>query len=215
MDLDPYRIEYLPNPYYLDDGLISNDDVKIRCGNKYCNCHPFVCYTCKVCKERWWTHCVKGYPPRGVCISCYKSQREITNWTLTCKISKGELTSGSKEWWDIFTKGIEPNFYCYHPNEPKPFVAEITESLCRKLISKVRCDVPEIKHTNWRSYFTRQDLRRRVFPPEEHPCCREDGTPRGSKHPSRRARQRERRLWRKEPSNWSVAEMLAELPRDW
>lgn len=55
--MNKYQIEYLPNPYFTDDGLICNDDVRIKCGNCNCECYPFVCYICIVCREKWWSHC--------------------------------------------------------------------------------------------------------------------------------------------------------------
>lgn len=103
-----YQIEYTSDLYYLDNRLISNSSVKVKCRNQNCNCYPFVWYNCKVCRERWWSHCNRGYPPRGICNSCWKIQREITNWVLTCKLTSGEIQLESKGWWENFLKGCPP-----------------------------------------------------------------------------------------------------------
>ncbi|RMC14367.1 hypothetical protein DUI87_05062 [Hirundo rustica rustica] len=75
--------------------------------------------------------------------------------------------------------------------------AEIVDCTCRTRLKGIRCDTPPVKYRNWDSYVKRQQSRPRG-PPEEYPCCREDGTPRGSRQPSRRERQRGKKLWRKE-----------------
>ncbi|RMC19673.1 hypothetical protein DUI87_03236 [Hirundo rustica rustica] len=72
--------------------------------------------------------------------------------------------------------------------------AEIVDCTCHTRLKGIRCDTPPVKYRNWDSYVKRQQSRPRG-PPEEYPCCREDGTPRGSRQPSRRERQREYDLW--------------------
>ncbi|RMC20465.1 hypothetical protein DUI87_01315 [Hirundo rustica rustica] len=72
--------------------------------------------------------------------------------------------------------------------------AEIVDCTCRTRLKGIRCDTPPVKYQNWDSYVKRQQSRPRG-PPEEYPCCQEDGTPRGSRQPSRRERQREYDLW--------------------
>ncbi|RMC21178.1 hypothetical protein DUI87_02036 [Hirundo rustica rustica] len=67
--------------------------------------------------------------------------------------------------------------------------AEIVDCTCRTRLKGIRCDTPPVKYRNWDSYVKRQQSCPRG-PPEEYPCCREDGTPRGSRQPSRRERQR-------------------------
>ncbi|RMC04216.1 hypothetical protein DUI87_19035 [Hirundo rustica rustica] len=67
--------------------------------------------------------------------------------------------------------------------------AEIVDCTCRTRLKGIRCDTPPVKYRNWDSYVKRQQSRPRG-PPEEYPCCREDDTPRGSRQPSRRERQR-------------------------
>lgn len=203
------------NPFILEDGQVATISVKIKCGNLNCDCYPFVCFICKVCRERWWSHCHRGTPPRGVCSSCWNQERDLTEWTLKLKESRGEIVRESEEWWKIFAKGIKPENYCYHSNEPIPFVAEIIKGCCRKLLKGVRCDSPRIKDINWHSYVLRQKDKSKHRPPEEYSCCREDGTPRGSKHPSRRARQRSNKLWRVEPKSWDYKAMLEVLPQGW
>ncbi|XP_057269062.1 uncharacterized protein LOC130601185 isoform X1 [Pezoporus wallicus] len=71
-----------------------------------------------------------------------------------------------------------------------------------------------VKAAKWEAYVNRQKARN-SYSPEEFPCCQEDGTPRGSKQPSRRARQRRNKLWRKEPEQWDAKAAMAELPQDW
>lgn len=51
--------------------------------------------------------------------------------------------------------------------------------------------------------------------PEEYSCCREDGTPRGSRQLSRRARQRRNKQWRERPKQWDAQAAMDELPQDW
>lgn len=215
--MSKYKIEYLPNPLHTDEGLIFKNDVRIRCGNSNCRCYPFVCYICIVCREKWWSHCERGTPPTGVCIPCRKLQGQFTNWALAHAVSRGILKKGSSEWWEIVFKGINPHYYCYNFNLPAPFVADICDSVCRKRLRGVQCNTPEVKNRNWNSYIKRQETRqaRSQGPPEEYSCCREDGTPRGPKQPGRRARQRSKKLWRKEPLYWDTRAMLAELPQEW
>ncbi|RMC21768.1 hypothetical protein DUI87_02637 [Hirundo rustica rustica] len=54
--------------------------------------------------------------------------------------------------------------------------AEIVDCTCRTRLKGIRCDTPLVKYQNWDSYVKRQQSRPRG-PPEEYPCCREDGTP--------------------------------------
>ncbi|RMC03998.1 hypothetical protein DUI87_19335 [Hirundo rustica rustica] len=54
--------------------------------------------------------------------------------------------------------------------------AEIVDCTCRTRLKGIRCDTPPVKYRNWDSYVKRQQSRPRG-PPEEYPCCREDGTP--------------------------------------
>ncbi|RMB93664.1 hypothetical protein DUI87_29893 [Hirundo rustica rustica] len=68
--------------------------------------------------------------------------------------------------------------------------SEIVDCTCRTRLKGIRCDTPPVKYRNWDSYVKRQQSRPRG-PPEEYPCCREDGTPRGSRQPSRQERQRD------------------------
>ncbi|RMC21133.1 hypothetical protein DUI87_01991 [Hirundo rustica rustica] len=55
-------------------------------------------------------------------------------------------------------------------------LAEIVDCTCRTRLKGIRCDTPPVKYRNWDSYVKRQQSRPRG-PPEEYPCCREDGTP--------------------------------------
>ncbi|RMC16967.1 hypothetical protein DUI87_06222 [Hirundo rustica rustica] len=59
------------------------------------------------------------------------------------------------------------------PQQPE---AEIVDCTCRTRLKGIRCDTPPVKYRNWDSYVKRQQSRPRG-PPEEYPCCREDGTP--------------------------------------
>lgn len=213
--MDTYKVEYLPDPYELEDGNIANADVRIKCGNIECNCYPFVCYICKVCGEWWWSHCHRGHPPRGICYPCWRKERDLTWEELEYRELIGEIVYESGEWWEIFAKGIRPELYCYHLNEPNPFIVEIVKGCCQKILKKLRCDVPEVRDSKWAAYIQRKANKLYLYPPDKYSCCREDGTPRGSKHPSRRARQRRKKLWRKEPKAWDNEAILTELPQDW
>ncbi|RMC12670.1 hypothetical protein DUI87_10194 [Hirundo rustica rustica] len=71
--------------------------------------------------------------------------------------------------------------------------AEIVDCTCRTRLKEIRCDTPPVKYRNWDSYVKRQQSSPRG-PPEEYLCCREDGTPCGSKQPSRQERQRGKKL---------------------
>ncbi|RMC16152.1 hypothetical protein DUI87_08366 [Hirundo rustica rustica] len=72
-----------------------------------------------------------------------------------------------------------------------PEGAEIVDCTCHTRLKGIRCDTPPVKYRNWDSYVKRQQSHPRG-PPEEYPCCREDGTPCGSRQPSRQERQRGR-----------------------
>ncbi|XP_030902455.2 centromere protein Q isoform X2 [Melopsittacus undulatus] len=74
------------------------------------------------------------------------------------------------------------------------------------------CSEERIKTAKWEAYINRQA--RNSCSPEEFPCCREDGTPRDSKQPSRWARQRRNKLWGKESKQWDAKATMAELPQD-
>lgn len=43
-------------------------------------------------------------------------------------------------------RGINPELYCYHPNEPIPFMIDIIRVQRRKTLTGVRCVSPEIKN---------------------------------------------------------------------
>lgn len=201
-------------------GNIYVEDIRIKCTSLNCissnNCYPFVCYQCLVCNNKWWTHCRNGRPPRGVCRPCWEIQRELTDLVLKIRVENETLKSESKEWWEIFSKGVNPTLYCYHSNEPAPFVANILKGVCRHQVNNLRCNSPDIKDPNWNAYIQRYKKKGQKYPPEDYPCCREDGAPRDSKHPSRRARQREKLWWRMLPRNrWNQEIMDQEMPRDW
>ena len=141
-------------------------------------------------------------------------KKTLTEWKLKQLESKQEIIRESHEWWEIFAKGINPQYYCYHSNEPVPFVAEILDIKCRREVLTVSCFAPLVKAAKWEAYINRQKARSSCSP-EEFPCCREDGTPRDSKQPGRRARQRRNKRWRKEPERWDTKATMAVLPQDW
>lgn len=146
--MNTFRVEYSDEPFILEDGHIATISITIKCENPNCNCYPFVCFVCKVCRERWWSHCQRGTPPRGVCTPCWKLERDLTDWVLKVKVSRGEIEHDSEEWWRIFSKGIRPENFCYHSNEPIPFVVDIIEGCCRKSLIGVRCHSPRVKDCN-------------------------------------------------------------------
>ncbi|RMB87993.1 hypothetical protein DUI87_35630 [Hirundo rustica rustica] len=90
---------------------------------------------------------------------------------------------------------VEPHEAGSNPEPPEevqgPITrAEIVDCTCRTRLKGIRCDTPPVKYRNWDSYVKRQQSRP-WGPPEEYPCCQEDGTPPcGSKQPSRQERQR-------------------------
>ena len=114
-----------------------------------------VCFYCKVCRERWWTHCLYGVPPRGVCQICWDKERRLTELTLKIKVSQGIIQKRSSRWWEVFTQGINPELY-YHPNEPIPFIINIIRVQCRKTLTGVRYVSPEVKNKNRETYLRRQ-----------------------------------------------------------
>ncbi|XP_049667117.1 uncharacterized protein LOC126043156 [Accipiter gentilis] len=192
-----------PNIEYRDSMGIRNNyiqNLQLRCNNQQCDCYPFVCFKRKVCQDKWWVHCYEGYPPNGVCEQCYKFERSLTDWKLKQFEQRREIVKGSLQWWDIFTKGI-------------PFVTEIVTVRCRREVLTVPCLTRLIKAAKWEAYVHRQKTRN-SYSPEEFPCCREDGTPRGSKQPSQRARQKRNQLWRNESGKWDAKAIMAELPQD-
>nr|XP_032600661.1 uncharacterized protein LOC116806960 [Taeniopygia guttata] len=71
-----------------------------------------------------------------------------------------------------------------------------------------------VQAAKWEAYVNRQKSRNSCSP-EEFPCCREDVAPRDSKQPSRRARQKRNRLWRKKSEQWDAKAGTTELPQDW
>lgn len=172
----PVRLEY-HSQLYNGEGNAKHNDIKVACSWLDCNCYPFACFCCKICKELWWVHCKKGRAPRSVCQPCWEEQRELTALVLNQKVAARELKVGSPLWWQIYSKGVNPDLYCYHPNEPSgPFKTDIVSVKCRKQVKELRCDIPPLKDKNWHS--KRKWERGVSSAPEEYPCCREDGTPR-------------------------------------
>lgn len=183
-----YLEEFAQQPYYRPIRLeckgkawvgkthAEHKDIRVKCSWLDCNCYPFVCFVCKICNEQWWTHCRKGRAPRSVCKQCWRAQRKITEETLNWKVANQGLEAGTPAWWEIFTKGINPELHCYHSNEPLgPFLTDITIVKCRKRLKKLRCDIPQLKDRNWST--RRSKWARENSSPEEYPCCHEDGLP--------------------------------------
>lgn len=166
--MDSVRVEQVHWDGEIESEYPITSDYRVFCPNPGCNCYPFICFICKVCQERWWTHCGQGVPPRGVCGHCYDLEREITREVLRKGEKDGTIPLESRLWWEIFAKGIRPEYYCYHSNEPIPFAAQIIKAVCRKTVPGVWCCSPYIKDRNWESYKQRQ---RPKEPPEEYPCC--------------------------------------------
>lgn len=187
-------------------------DVRVRCEKPGCKCYPFICFRCKKCQEKWWTHCKRGTPPRGVCSFCYKSERRLTDWAL--RRFGNKFPDWTPEQWYYFAFGINPEYYCYHPQEQIPFVIEIVAVQCRLEVAAIRCNECMVKAKSWPAYTTRLTSCIRHIPTRDS-CCREDGNPRVWPQPSRRARQRRKTHRRKEPATWDVQAALAELPQDW
>lgn len=161
-------------------------DYLIICNKVNCDCYPFVCFACKVCQERWGVQCRRGRLPTGVCTECYTTERELTKAVL--KLGEWEISGFPLNLRKIYTRGVHPENFCFHSNEPPPFVAQIIKECCRRELKGVPCDPPPVKDKNWEQYKVRQEQGNGRS--GEYRCCREDGLPRGLKHPSRRARQR-------------------------
>ena len=176
-----------------------------------CECHPFICFKCKKCREKWWTHCERGTPPRGVYSSCYKSERHLTDWAL--KRFGNKFPDWTPEQWFYFAFGINPEYYCYYPQERVPFIIDIVTVQCRREVKAIRYNGHMVKAKAWPAYVHRLTKSNRHIPTRDS-CCREDGNPRGWLQPSRRARQRGT-YQRKGPTTWNAQTTLAELPQDW
>lgn len=159
----------------------------IFCPIETCICFPFICIRCNVCKEGWWIHNTHGINLRSSCKQCYQRERRLTNQALKIGVKTGKIIEDSKTWWEIFTKGINPEVECTHPNWPTEYHPQILKVICRKQIPWVPCRGPEIRAENWETCVSRSRGKRA---PEEYGCCREDGTPCCSKQQSRQRRQR-------------------------
>ena len=107
-------------------------------------------------------------------------------------IKTGQIVWKSKEWWEVYTKGINPEPGCVHFNEHREANPEIISVACQKQLKHLVCLAPEIENKNWEAYKTRK--RREGRTPEDYDCCQEDGTPCCSKQQSRQRRQRRKEI---------------------
>lgn len=170
------RLEKEQRPWE-GEGHAEHQSIRVKCSWLDCHCYPFACFSCKICKGLWWAHCRKGRAPKSVCQRCWLEQRKLTSEVLNYKVATRELTKGSPEWWEVFIKGINPEFHCYHSNEPLgPFLTDIVQVKCRKLVKRLRCDTPQLNTKNWNSRRSKWE-RGNNPTPEEYLCCREDGLP--------------------------------------
>ena len=115
------------------EGHANQRDMRIRCSWLDCHCYPFAYVACKSCKKQRWIHCRKGRVPHSVCGPCWREQRDLTDQVLKYKVATRELKEGSPAWWEIYSKGVNPNLYCYHLNEPcVPFATDILRVKCQR-----------------------------------------------------------------------------------
>ncbi|RMB92590.1 hypothetical protein DUI87_30899 [Hirundo rustica rustica] len=94
-----------------------------------------------------------------------------------------------------------------------PEGAEIVDCTCCTRLKGIRCDTPPVKYRNWDSYVKRQQSRPRE-PPEEYPCCQEDGTPvaRGNRVDGKGRGVKS--CGGKKPQGWDNKTIFEELPQE-
>ena len=164
----------------------------VFCQTPGCMCYPFVCFKCKVCKDNWWVHNKEGESTPDICGKCYLAERRLTEQTLKYAVKTGHIIWQSDEWWEVFTKGVNPELNCVHSNEYREVDPEIIRVVCRKQVPYLACSAAEIKNKNWEAYRIRRERKGRS--PEDYDCFREDGIPCCSKQRSRQRRQRRKEV---------------------
>lgn len=61
---------------------------------------------CNYCKERWYKHCHRDYPPSGLCPQCGHTEQILTDYVLNKRVEEGTLEPESHVWWMLWKHGL-------------------------------------------------------------------------------------------------------------